>query len=253
MDHDAKLHWARHHLDRFKAEVQSFVESKPYGTTLQHNKDTGMWDARMVVLAPLQDSLNLIIGDIVQNMRSALNTLTYALTLKHSPGWGNLDAVQFPIFSDEDAFDKGRAKNIGGIAPKAQTLIKMFQCFYGPNPKKYGPLIALQHLSNVDKHKRLVLTQAVGVPTRIETPGYRIAAIRMVAKGTPVIHGTVVASLLIPDAPPDAVVQMHGDFAVDIAFADEGPCFRLPVLGTLDVIQNFIRQVIFVELRPFLQ
>ena len=99
---------------------------------------------------PIEFSIR--VGEIVHNLRSALDHLVWQLVLANGqvPGPKN----EFPIFRDSRPYDKGVKGRLNGVAPKAKSRIKSFQPF-----QKHGgtgsQLWTLNCLSNIDKHRHV--------------------------------------------------------------------------------------------------
>lgn len=118
------------------------------------------------VAAPPTDDFAAVIGDCVQNFRSALDHLTFALAEKHSGSLSKEDAraCQFPVVGDETKKgqtgagpamfrDQAIARDIKGLSPAAQTIIEGLQPYQlGANFRAH-PLWVLTELSNTDKHR----------------------------------------------------------------------------------------------------
>lgn len=101
--------------------------------------------------------VNLVIGEAVQNLRTALDYLVYGLA------WiGSLDhceQTQFPITNDVKSFEKQRAR-LRGVNAAHVRRIREFQPFAG-----HEWLALLRDLSNQDKHWALTVAVAQGSVT----------------------------------------------------------------------------------------
>lgn len=118
-------------------------------------------------LSVFQERTSVIVGDIVHNLRSTLDHLTWQLACYHTGGNPlNPQRVQFPIEDKLAVFAK-RCKPdgwIGEIAPAHQTIIERYQPYHGLNTPSQQfwtlyvhELALLRDLSNADKHR--VLTE----------------------------------------------------------------------------------------------
>lgn len=100
---------------------------------------------------------SVVVGEIVHNLRSALDNLIYSLAVEASgqdppPGANQL---QFPICKTEESYKQQLAK--GRVAPldiSTQTLVKELQPF--ASVANWG-LAVVQHLNNSDKHRKLTV------------------------------------------------------------------------------------------------
>jgi hypothetical protein len=106
-----------------------------------------------------------VVGDCVQNLRSSLDHLVFALAEKHSGPLSEEDAraCQFPIIRDETRKGQTGAgpsvfqnnvlpRDIKDLSPAAQTIIEMQPYKLGTAYKTHF-LWELGELSNTDKHR----------------------------------------------------------------------------------------------------
>jgi hypothetical protein len=97
------------------------------------------------------ESIALLSGDILQNLRSALDHLTYQLYLK---GGGKPPGrhIYFPIERDAEAYKKEKARKTRGISATDRALID------GVKPYKEGndTLWRIGELNIIDKHRLLI-------------------------------------------------------------------------------------------------
>lgn len=122
-------------------------------------------------LARVREEVSLFVGDIVHNMRSALDHLYWDLACRHSGGTPpNPRSVQFPIERTEENYEESRFRD--AVYAEHWDLIREFQPFKGRNgrPDRWtGPYIhqlrLLQYLSNRDKHRTLNIV--LMVPNRV--------------------------------------------------------------------------------------
>jgi hypothetical protein len=95
--------------------------------------------------------LNVVIGDIVHNLRSTLNYLTVTLARRDSPQRALGKKVQFPIESRAELFSEHRSTYLCGVNTEHVAMIERVQPYNGCEWTKF-----LQSLSNLDKHVELV-------------------------------------------------------------------------------------------------
>lgn len=96
------------------------------------------------------------IGDIVHNLRGALDHLVWDLAVLSCGQWpldrsGREWHTQFPICRDKDAFDSRRVQStqLGPLTPERRTAIEGFQ----PYVSSDDTLTRLADMSNADKHR----------------------------------------------------------------------------------------------------
>jgi hypothetical protein len=205
--------------------------------------------------------LSLLIGECVQQYRSALDHLAFQLLLANTRG--RLPAKlakrsEFPIFPSGPRFRghrnrKGKPSSgsgwakIEGIAPAAQAAIERLQPYHRWKNPGSRVLLQLQELSNIDKHRLLHVTTAAlrgSVATvieshnvaGIETDGFLIG---------PLKRNAVVVELKVTAADPSQAIEMNvkPELLSEIAFA-KGSAARSVrgegVLPTLAGIGAFI-------------
>lgn len=111
--------------------------------------------------APL-DRWSLMAGDCVHNLRSALDSLVYAIAIYQSgqnppPDEDNL---QFPIVSDPAKFPKQKTRRIKFLSQAVQNEIEKLQPYNRPHPGLPPLLELLSDLNNQDKHRTLNVVAA---------------------------------------------------------------------------------------------
>lgn len=120
-----KVKRAQEHLDRLNTEFQWFKEGRPHDFRVEQDPKT---EENVMILSradPIPIKWSLIIGDCVQNLRSALDHITCRLELDHSGKVGT--RTEFPIYDRCKPYKDARAGKIGGLSPDAQTVIDGLQ------------------------------------------------------------------------------------------------------------------------------
>lgn len=203
-----KVRWANSHLVEFEAKKRAFVDSRAYRVKSEYaNREEREWidvppegfrDLRGIikpeyrrngprgpqisilkteyvrlsldVIRPMPNiAWAVMIGNIVHNLRSALDILVWELSVKHqtalpaplpveplalSSPWRQ---VQFPIITDDTKWNGESRKRLKLIDPALLTEFKELQPWYtGQNngrPPEGEWLAILQELWNRDKHR----------------------------------------------------------------------------------------------------
>lgn len=149
-----KLVRADEHLKALNDAVRAFLETNPYEIVREVSRGGGSWYARVHRSPP--ESLGLLIGDCLHNLRSALDHVAWRLA-----GNSANRQTEFPIFSDKAAFDKKRGGGLWkmhDMPTGAQDIIESLQPYHGQPERE--PLWLLQELSIEDKHHALNLVAA---------------------------------------------------------------------------------------------
>jgi hypothetical protein len=118
------------------------------GTIPSFESDPGTGDVvfKLGKCSPIPEDFPLIIGDVLQNLRTALDHLVWQLIL--SNGGTRIVASAFPIsknIGQHKADSPGKTK---GMAPEAIQMIDALKPYGGGNEDLFG----LHLLNNADKH-----------------------------------------------------------------------------------------------------
>src|SRR5262249_8364684 len=150
-------------LDALKKEMATFLDSDPYEPAIKFRRVHGAREARfvfnvtirMIVKKPCPPMWSVIIGEIIHDLRSALDHSVYVLVIKAtsaSPPDGS--RTQFPIFLLASKFDLHSLSMLKGVSNKSAALIKSLQPF-STGEGGGSPLWHLNQLSNFDKHRTI--------------------------------------------------------------------------------------------------
>jgi hypothetical protein len=161
---NAKLSRAKDHIRTVKGEVISWQDSSPYSITKETNADFTRWALVIRLLKPadlLRLNLlrwTLIIGDAINNLRSALDHLIYAIAVYESGSNPPPDEkrLAFPICDTFGEF-KDAAKRIKSLTADVRTAVESVQPYNRTHPMLPALLAILRDFNNTDKHKLLRL------------------------------------------------------------------------------------------------
>lgn len=152
-----KIDWAAHHFDFLRIEVAKYLQANPPKFVIKR-EDTAngeVW-GNFSESAPMPQEISLILGDILQTAHSSLDYLVCELvrTGKEEPTASN----QFIIAESRSVFDEeiGR-KRLRNVPFPAIAIMEGLQPYNtGEDPTK-SPLFALKTLTNIHKHRNLLL------------------------------------------------------------------------------------------------
>lgn len=246
----AKIERARKQTDDLQAVFEGFYESKLYSIRQEFDPQAG--EKRLVFHAdPLPLEWSVIIGEIMFNLRSALDHSIYELTCIESGG--PLDGTEFPVFKDETkyfALDKqGNPTRTSGLFKirgikdeKRRAVIKDLQPFEfrKTHPADQLPIIALVHeLNIVDKHRTLHLCRMKTTQLRTQVlrdiyPISMAVVIQRLEDGTEVARWRPVGNF-------NDEVDMESEVSFEIAFGDSVPILAGQMVIT--VCERLIRGV----------
>lgn len=217
---NAHRKWDRagEHLEALTGELSLFRARDSVDLEAKRNGDRTQEWWIVHIRQTIPPTITLLIGDVVHNLRSALDHLVYALaTLKGPPHRG----TAFPVCTKREKFferTKGSRQfspssgmnKITGLRPLAQTFIERCQPYHGGNGS--GLLISLNALENTDKHRTLDVAHVIpqwwghDIP-----PGVELKILR-----TTLVDSTPFA--LATYQPTNTEAQLHHAVAPDVGF-----------------------------------
>lgn len=235
-----KIGRARFQLKDLNERFRKFTESHPYRVIEKFELSPGedMGDYTFTIKLPRVPNREwgVLIGEIVHNLRSALEQTAYAASSKPSRDTG------FPICKTKEQWDKWSSAMVFGIPKKAVTIIKQAQPYHWGEDAGLHELWLLERMWNHDKHRLLHTTRLVFG----RQPQF--VKVRDVAE----ILGTTVAleddaevvHVFIRRAGPNPKLKPHGKLSAGIAFAEgveRAP--RLEGLHVIAVLEKALRGV----------
>jgi hypothetical protein len=228
----AKIGRAQEHFDTLYREIFAFAAQYPDPVYL-HLRREGAWDVLYIDPFPaFPVRLALIAGDCLNNVRMALDHLIWQLVLREDQEPSNTH--QFPICKTAKQFrnevklpaQKGaKGGPLRGIPVDgdAWALIEGAQPFHSADPE-YHPLCYLPSLTNIDKHRTLLVQQLLPNWLAVRRQlGLRFDAEiieeQVFMPSLSSEHPTEIARFrFATEAPPK--MQMEGNFSVHPTFGD---------------------------------
>jgi hypothetical protein len=254
-----KLHRAQIHLEALHAAVQAFHWRDAYDARVELDAQAN----ELVVIAIVRENPPRewapLFGDLIHNLRSALDHLAIALVLSTMPT-ANTRTNAFPIF-DEDPYrpkapksDKDTWKKlVKGMSAEQVAAVREVQPFNTPIPASMvNTLTVIGTLSNTDKHRTLIpIGGAAGGAVELDPrklDGWKLNARIAAPPMGKIEHGTVIARFgLTPLVPnPDMDVDVGVRFGVSVTL-DEGvppgtsidTVLRASYTRVLDIVNDF--------------
>lgn len=158
-----KISRAEKHLSDLNAAVKEFIATDPYTQAPEDDPKTGdlVYKISVQPHAPkgLRD-LSVIVGDVVHNLRSALDLLAWQLVEANSGTPG--DSTAFPVWRTEGQFLGGGAGYMRGAHPDAIRVLRRMKPYKGGN----AAIWRLHRLDATDKHRLLLTVGAMQHETR---------------------------------------------------------------------------------------
>ena len=241
-----KLGRAKVHADALRADVDAFRKQSPYEFEMEPlGNPRGLADihvnAKVTRATPIPDSWALIMGDILTNVRAALDHAVYPHVRANAPDVQPLQ-IQYPIAKSAPKFEK---KTAGWFTNDVHRCIEQWQPYHADDPSGH-PLRILQKLVNIDKHRSLLVADypvvGFGMPTHelYETASpTEFFLVKMVA-------GAVVACLhlrLVKGVHGDQQIQVPGKFLPLATIEIEGIEERVPLFAAIDRIMKIGRHL----------
>lgn len=146
-----KIERAKTNLKNLETELSAYGKRYFHARTSDRDPNTGK-----VIVSAFQQRQSLpfdslaAAGDVIQNLRSALDYLAQQLVWSGSgsePG----RLVQFPIAKDAATYEADKARRVEGMCPKAIKVIDALKPYKGGN----DALWKIHELNNIDKHRTL--------------------------------------------------------------------------------------------------
>ena len=234
-----KIERANEHFAHFNTEVRAFLEAKPYEISSDLDPATGEEVGKIKPRFAVPARFAAIIGDVLNNLRSALDHLCVALT-------GN-ERTSFPVVRkwNKDNTTEFDAK-VKGAAAEAIAFIRLAQ----PGSSNLGakhPLAILARLNNKDKHRALTL---VGISVEMSE-----FSLRMPDGGGLFVKSLVVGGKISPDTEtqvyrldaqpePGKKLQVNTRFSFQVTFGEDGAVNAKGVQPVVQAIIQFVTELV---------
>ncbi|MGH2731720.1 MAG: hypothetical protein ACRDJG_02040 [Actinomycetota bacterium] len=183
-----KVERAQEHRDALGAVFDSWLDRSPYGVAGELDPETGWFVMTLREFEPPPLQLGLIFGDMVSNLRAALDHLVWQLVLVN--GMVPTSQTGFPISTDANQWGPMKGRNLVGVANHWVDEIERVQPFHQGGRAVLHPLAVLNQVNNINKHR---VVSAVAVTTFEWQPTFVL--------NRPAEEGDWVAHELIPLPP----------------------------------------------------
>ncbi len=233
----SKVERAKFLLQSLEDEIKSFLNSSPYEVNFRvDEKRGGIYFLSKCNEVPA--SINLITGDIVQNLRSSLDHSIFEHFLKTSPTGVKEKNVYFPIKDSKLAYnEKDFQKSILWMSHSLRAELENIQPYKDGNTK----LWQLHTLNNIDKHRILVTTGSAF--RSVDIAAHLFQLMKMSISFGPVILNS--ADATIP-------VKKGAELFVDLPARAPNPdikfqfdiCLYEPSIGLTDALLSILREII---------
>jgi hypothetical protein len=238
-----KVKRAKHHIVDLEGRIGTFFRSEPnpYPITKEHDSEAGDLVYKLGKCSPIPEDFPLIIGDVLQNLRTALDHLVWQLILSNG-GTPNTRSG-FPIAKTLKEYEVESPRKVAGMARKAIEMIDELKPYCGGNEDLFG----LHLLNNADKHRILLVVGAAHIATSVKLPlsltpkEFPIALPAPLDRSYPLKDGTELYRVFkedIPNFPEDP------QFRFQIAFGDAEIMNGEPLLPPLHQLADSVDRII---------
>ncbi len=194
----SKIKWADKHIADFRAAAERFNKGNPYEFAVETDANTGQKAYVVTKVSPIQPEIRLVIGDAIQNLRSALDYLACCLV---TAGGGRITTnTCFPITDivpttpeQQSAFER----KVHGMRQDAIDAIRAVKPYKGGD----DTLWRLHRLNIVDKHRMLM---AAATAVSGANPGFTREALASFVMG----RGSL----------PNALIPIAGSFPLKAGY-----------------------------------
>ncbi len=255
-----KLHRAQEHLETLHTAVQAFLWRNAYDSRVELDAQAD----ELVVLAIVREQppreWGALLGDLIHNLRSALDHLAIALVQRADPS-AKTSTTAFPIFETDPGGPNASKRDkdvwkkmVKGMSAEHLAAVRGVQPFNTPIPEGLvNTLTVIRNLSNADKHRVLIPIGGVAggrvmlEPLKLDGWQLNVALVDDVPVRQ-LEHDAEIARFgltrLVPD--PDMDVDVRGSFGVSVTLDEHVPpgsgidvVLRSSYTRVLDIVNDF--------------
>jgi hypothetical protein len=160
-DSRARITEAKAQHGELMSVFMGWMESGGIGVRTIRHPQFAMYRWEVAVTAEPAKNLSVMAGQIINNIRSALEYVAFQVYLVAGgePDGKLADKVAFPIVNTADPWDSVVNKKVPGVWSEAADLMKAAQPF-SQSGRDVNALPTLRGLGSTDKHRNLVLCAA---------------------------------------------------------------------------------------------
>lgn len=223
-----KIGRAAQHVAILRGEVAAYMARRPIYLLVEPHPDNPALHAWAVrIKEPVLPTWAPIIGDIVHNLRAALDLMACDVVRLAEPN-AAMDSVYFPFAKTAGDLDKMIEKRFGDAPDEAKDLVRHFKPYPGGNDVLRG----IHELDIIDKHQAL-----------LPTAGYIRHPTGGVSPGDLTTPSEPVKGFFDPHQRPGIALGVS-PVEFSLVFPNQGPFEGRELIPTLEnVIQDFARVV----------
>lgn len=163
-----KIKRAKKHLAELEAAAETYRDSYTHVAVTEENPKFAQGEPNLRKLPIIHFDMLAIAGDVLQNLRSALDHVMYNLALVADPNASDtvLGEISFPIGKSLESYKSLAGRKVERLVePRAMEFINKLQPYRGGN----DALWRLHETNNIDKHRRLI---AIGTDILCDGDGF---------------------------------------------------------------------------------
>jgi hypothetical protein len=243
-----KVRRAVHHLNEVEMLLAAYKNTEPYAVTteIDHEKNRVLYYVCQADEVP--PTIALAAGDVLQNLRSALDHLAWELVVAAG---NEPDAnTAFPISANEMKYENNKLQKMNGMSQDAMDAIDALKPYKGGN----DTLWRIHALNNIDKH-RLLLTvggsfRAFDIASHSNHLAEKIFG-KMQSMAPPRV---INPGGSFPLKVGDVLLESHGTvevdpktvefFGIEVVFGENGIVEGEPVLSTLQGMMATVESIV---------
>lgn len=149
-----KMHHALVQIQKLNDEMDAYLYSKPFITYREVYEETNACWEVLKLNKFIDPTWNLRVGEIIHQLRSVLDHLVFLMVPKSTEGKTNR-TTQFPIYHKNSDFTRDIPKKLKGMGDEGIEILREMQPHTGEGKK--SPLWILAEMSNLDKHREIIL------------------------------------------------------------------------------------------------
>jgi hypothetical protein len=224
---------AKQHYDELARELDIYYATRPGGLVEMPDSVPEKRHHQFRETKPLPPRIGLTCGDCLQNMRSALDYLVWELVLAN--GKEPNDKNMFPISLKPKSYEHAvqNLKRLDGIDEKAIAHIDALQPFQMEDPED-SPLYILDVLTNINKHRRVLLTNLTGIGA-VDPHLFPFMPVTIIARDD-------ASGEIMKETPMSVYVAMQ-----------DGPAKGVEITVTLNSIVGYIGDIVLPLFKDFLK
>lgn len=251
-----KLQRARVHLESFTTACADYLRASSVGFSYDRDPAVGSIKVRLHLDAEPPMELGAIAGDVLHNLRSALDSTAWAACHLAEIHPESERFIYFPITVTRAGWKKDAPQKLPGVSGPHLEVFRRLQPWYwdeiltqagGKRPlstAKRRPLARLNRLASTDRHRVPNLIVARASDTWLGSPdGVTVSAVR--GRYRSAHPGDIVLEWKIE--PPSAVHEVSPDGNTILAFgqdaADVGRSAQKDLSAMLEAVTTAVRRV----------